>query len=77
MVLRMRPTDTSEKVAALAAELNRSFGPERRLAQALDLTDLLRQLARAGLKSRHPEYSDEEVARALTLQFYGHVPGRK
>lgn len=73
----MRPRDTSEKVAALAAELNRSVGPGRRFAQAMELTDLLRQMARAGLKSRHPEYSDEEIARALTLQFYGDAPGRK
>lgn len=73
----MRSRDTSEKAAAIAAELNRSLGPERRFIQAMELSDLLRETAIAGLKARHHEYSDEEVARALTLQFYGDVLRRK
>lgn len=44
--------------------------------QALELSDFLRQFAKAGLRSRHPEYSEEELMRALTLQFYGEVPRR-
>ncbi len=73
----MRSRDTSEKAAAIAAELNRSLGPERRFVQAMELSDLLREMAAAGLKARHPEYSDEEVVHALTLQFYGDVSSRK
>lgn len=73
----VRPRDTTEKAAAVVAELNRALGPERRFLQALELSDFLRQMAKAGLRSRHPEYSDEDLMRALTLQFYGEVPRRK
>jgi hypothetical protein len=72
----VRPRDTTEKAAAVVAELNRALGPERRFIQALELSDFLRQFAKAGLRSRHPEYSEEELMRALTLQFYGEVPRR-
>ena len=75
--LMMRLADTSGRAAGLAAEMNRSLGPERRFEQALELSDLLRQFAVAGLKSRHPDYSDDEIARALTLQFYGDALDRK
>lgn len=73
----MRPRDTSEKAAALAAELNRRLGPEQRILQALELSDSLRLMAMAGLQSRHPEYSEEELSRALTVQLYGEVHRRK
>jgi hypothetical protein len=73
----VRPRDTTEKAAAVVAKLNRALGPERRFIQALELSDFLRQMAKAGLRSRHPEYTDEDLMRALTLQFYGEVPRRK
>lgn len=60
----------------LALELNRSIGPERRLVQAMELSDLLRQLAASGLKARHPDYSEEQLRRALNRQFYGDDAGR-
>jgi hypothetical protein len=60
----------------LVAELNRALGPERRLMQALELSDFLHQLAKAGLRSRHPEYSEDDLVRTLTLQFHGD-PRRK
>ncbi len=75
--LAVRPRDTTEKAAALVAELNRALGPERRLIQALELSDFLRQMAKAGLRSRHPEYSEDDLLRNLTLQFHGEVPRRK
>lgn len=73
----MRRSDTSDRAAAVAAEVNRNLGPERRFIQALQLSDLLRQMAEAGLRSRHPQYSEEELVRALTIQLYGEVPQRK
>jgi hypothetical protein len=73
----VRPLDTTEKAAALAAELNRTLGPEQRLLQAMELSDLLLQMAKAGLRSRHPECSEEELVRRLTIQLHGEVPKRK
>jgi hypothetical protein len=73
----MRSRDTSAKAAALTAELNRSLGPERRLVQAMELSDFLREMAKAGLRSRHPEYSEDELVRALTRQLHGEIPRRQ
>ena len=64
------------KAATLVVELNRALGPERRLIQALELSDFLHQMAMAGLRSRHPEYSEDALLRNLTLQFHGD-PRRK
>jgi len=71
IVSSMRPRDTTEKAAAVVAELNRALGPERRFLQALELSDTLRELAKAGLRSRRPELTEEELLRALTIQMHG------
>ena len=66
----MNARDTTARAGAIAAALNRSAGPASRFQQALELSDLLREMAKAGLRARHPEYSDEELLRALTLQLH-------
>jgi hypothetical protein len=74
---RMQPRDTTARAAAIAADLNRAAGSTRRFQQALELSDFLREMAKAGLRARHPEYSDEELVRALTLQLHRDVLLRK
>jgi hypothetical protein len=74
---RMRSSDTSKRAAVIAADLNRAVGPAVRFEQALELSDLLRELAKAGLRSRHPEYSDKELLVALTVQMHGVAPQPK
>ena len=71
-----RARDTSETAAVLVKEINRSLGPERRLLQAMELSDFVRELARAGIRSRHPEYSEAEVRRSLTTSLYGDLSRR-
>ncbi len=39
--------------------------PQQRIAAAAEMSDDVRALAEAGIRSRHPQYSDEEVR--LTL----------
>jgi len=73
----MHPRDTTEKAAAIDAAANRALGPEGRFLQAWELSELLREMAKAGLRSRHPEYSEEEILRALTAQMYGPLPRRR
>jgi Rv0078B-related antitoxin len=70
----MRPRDTTQKAAAIAAALNRAAGPERRFAQALELSDLLQEMARAGMRSRYPGLSDEELNR---MRFAADICARK
>lgn len=73
----MRSRDTSAKAAALAAAANRALTPEQRFVQAMELSNLLHEMAKAGLRSRHPEYTEDELTRALTLQLHGKVLRRK
>lgn len=73
----MQPRDTTARAAAIAADLNRAAGPVKRFEQALELSDFLRELAKAGLRARHPEYSEEELLRELTRQMHGDGLPRK
>lgn len=41
------------------------MGPEGRLHRAMTLCDEAREVARAGIWARHPEYGDEDVRWAL------------
>ena len=72
----MRPRDTSARAAAMFADLNRAAAPSQRFLQALEVSDLLREMAKAGLRARHPEYSEEELLRALARQMYQDVLSR-
>ena len=37
------------------------MGPERRVAAAFEMSELAFELCRTGIRSRHPEYSADEV----------------
>jgi hypothetical protein len=41
------------------------LGPEGRVALAGRMSVAARELARAGIQARHPEYTDEQLRRAL------------
>ncbi|HEX7708266.1 MAG TPA: hypothetical protein VF701_17520 [Thermoanaerobaculia bacterium] len=57
----MRARDTSAKAEALQDEIHRSLGPEGRFQLALRLSTLARELARAGLREKHPEYTEVQL----------------
>lgn len=56
-----RPKDTSPAAQAIRLEHLRATLPEDRLAAALDASEAVRALAEAGVRARHPTYSDREV----------------
>jgi len=66
--------DTSAAAAAHQLELYRLAGPQRRVEIAAELSDAVRELARAGVRLRHPEFSDDQVRRELLRIFYGAGP---
>lgn len=45
--------------------------PEQRLAVAAEMSDEIRAVAEAGIRQRHPEYSDGEVRAALVAILLG------
>lgn len=68
------PFDTSPSMAALQNELYRRIGEKERARIAAELSDALRELAAAGVRQRHPEYTDDEVRAELLEVFYGRRP---
>lgn len=62
----MRPLDTAPEAHDAQLAALRALGPAGRLELALRLADELRRFTLAGLKSRHPEYSDAELHQALS-----------
>lgn len=59
------PRDTSRSAREQQLEVLRRLGAEKRVAMALDMSDDAVRLSRSGLRSRHPEWTDEEVQSAI------------
>jgi len=67
----MRARDTSEKAAVIQKALHDALGPEGRFQLAMRMSELAREFAKAGLRERHPDFSEDDVARELARMFYG------
>ena len=59
------PLDTRPEAHRAQIQVYRRMGPERRLQRAMTMCDEAREVSRAGIRARHPEYGDEEVKLAL------------
>ena len=57
----MELSDTDPRAKEVWIELLRKMGPEGRLAQALQLSDLGLRVSEAGVRLAHPEASEREV----------------
>ncbi len=67
-------SDTSPEAAAIQDEIFRRMTPEQRVLLALEMSESMRSVALAGLRSRRPELSESELARELMRLMYGFVP---
>lgn len=67
----MRSRDTSVKAAAIQERLHDALGVEGRFQLAMQMSELAREFAKAGLRNRRPDLEEREVARQLTAEFYG------
>ena len=67
----MRPRDTDARAEQVQLELLRRMSPEQRIALAVQMSEDVRALARAGIRARHPEYSDAQLRHALFRLMYG------
>jgi hypothetical protein len=59
------PLDTSPEAQAVQDMRYRELGAFRRLETAFRLSASVRALAAAGVRHRHPDYSEDDVARAV------------
>ena len=67
----MRPRDTTPESHAVQLDAYRRLGAPGRIRLAEQLSADTRQLTRAGIRARHPEYSEEAVEMALRRVLYG------
>jgi len=63
--------DTSREAAAIQLEAWRRLGPEVRVALAAEMSDEIREVSLAGIRSRHPDYDDDQAGRALLRLIVG------
>ena len=66
-----RPADTTPEAWEAQLGLLRRMDGSRRAALAFRLTRLAREASRAGIRSRHPRYAEDEVRRAFFRLLHG------
>jgi hypothetical protein len=67
----MHPADTTADAHRLQGDIYRRMGGAERLSLTFQLTATVRGLAMAGVRSRHPEYTDDQVLRAWARMTLG------
>ena len=63
--------DTTPEASAIQQGIFRRMTTAQRLKLALDVSESLRNITRAGLRSRHPEFTAHELSRELLRIMYG------
>ena len=72
-----RPLDTDDEAHARQTEAYRRMSRRDRVAVSFRLNELARRAAAAGIRSRHPDYSEEQVRRALHRLWLGDELARR
>jgi hypothetical protein len=65
------PRDTSPEAYWIHREALRQLGTAGRLRLAFDISEQMWRTAKAGIRRRHPDYSDEKVQLALVRMRLG------
>lgn len=63
--------DTTKDAHDAQLRAYRDMAPGRTVELALELSEAVREVARQGIRQRHPEYSPDDVGRALIVLLYG------
>ena len=58
-------TDTSPAAQAVQLRVQQAMSGEQRLLMAFEMSLFVRELAKARIRTEHPEWSEAEVAREL------------
>jgi hypothetical protein len=72
----MTALDTTTEAAEAQTVIHRKLGPAERFRLAVEMSDAVFKLTRAGIRLRHPELTDEGVANALMIALHG-ILGKK
>jgi hypothetical protein len=68
--------DTHPDAAARQTAIHRRLGPAGRFRLAIEMSRWTRECAKAGVRSRHPEFGEPQVLATLIQQLYGAPAGR-
>jgi hypothetical protein len=71
------PADTSREIWDMQIAAYERLGPEGRVRVALELSELVRSVHVAGVRSRHPDWSAEEVTHHVVSKQYGVILPRQ
>ena len=69
--MNLEPLDTTEEARSVQEEAHARLGPEGRLRIAFELSEAVRELRLAGLRSLAPGISEEELVRRFVLETHG------
>ena len=72
--MNFEPRDTSDSARDIQAQAHEKLGPEGRLRVAIDLSEAVRELRLAGLRSVTPGASDSELVRLFVAEVHGLSP---
>ena len=65
------PLDTSPEAAAVQEQIFTQMTPAHRLRMAFEMSESMRNFARAGIRNRHPQWTEEQISRELLRIMYG------
>jgi hypothetical protein len=66
----MRARDTSDSAATMDLDRLRQLTPERRFRMALEMSEFVREFAKGRLRREHPDWTDAQLMRELTLEMH-------
>jgi hypothetical protein len=66
-------TDTTPEAQAVQDEVHRKMTPAQRLEIAFDMSLAVREFALAGLRLRHPDWTEKQLQREILR--YAFLPG--
>ena len=67
-------SDTHSDASAVQREIFRRMSTEQRMLMALEMSESMRDVARAGLRSRRPELDEDSLSRELLRIMYRFAP---
>lgn len=67
----MSHSDTSPEAAEILRQRIRALTPSQRVEEGVKLCKLSREMMRAGIRMRHPDYEPEQVEMALARLLWG------
>jgi hypothetical protein len=69
--------DTTAEAAAVQTEAQRRLGGTGRFRAAVEMSELTRKLAAAGLRARRPDLNEAQIRQELIYQLYDlRIPDR-